>query len=295
MPMVRMRPGRRGDEPPAGMGGFGRRPRPQRLGRRVRQLNRHVCSDLIFRPQQLHLHQLYKRILRECSAGWGEADPNSRDRLHILNSCMATVTDGWYPTAAPITGVGTARPVCCCGPRGPTEPPRCCCSIGRCGAIRAVPGVCRAAPGTAMRSAEETAVREAHEEAGLSAERLAVRATVVTAEFAGIGGTQLDLHHRRRRCRRVAAHRAQPGKRRVALGRRGRGGRPAAASRLRRQLATAAHGPGDRAAGPRRRTPPAPAAHAGDRGRGLHLVHAGRRGPGAVAAESDGSIRCCKR
>jgi 8-oxo-dGTP diphosphatase len=36
---------------------------------------------------------------------------------------------------------------------------------------------------------EETAVREAHEEAGLLAERLAVRATVVTAEIAGIAGT----------------------------------------------------------------------------------------------------------
>ena len=38
-------------------------------------------------------------------------------------------------------------------------------------------------------SAAETAVREAREEAGLSAERLAVRATVITAEFTGIGGT----------------------------------------------------------------------------------------------------------
>jgi 8-oxo-dGTP diphosphatase len=36
---------------------------------------------------------------------------------------------------------------------------------------------------------EETAVREAREEAGLRAERLAVRATVVTAEVSGIGGT----------------------------------------------------------------------------------------------------------
>jgi 8-oxo-dGTP diphosphatase len=36
---------------------------------------------------------------------------------------------------------------------------------------------------------EETAAREAHEEAGLLAERLAVRATVVTAEVAGIAGT----------------------------------------------------------------------------------------------------------
>jgi 8-oxo-dGTP diphosphatase len=39
-------------------------------------------------------------------------------------------------------------------------------------------------------SPEETAVREAREEAGLVAERLAVRATVVTAEVFGMGGTQ---------------------------------------------------------------------------------------------------------
>lgn len=38
-------------------------------------------------------------------------------------------------------------------------------------------------------SAEETAVREAHEEAGLLAELLAVRSTVVTAEVSGHGGT----------------------------------------------------------------------------------------------------------
>ncbi|MGB9305886.1 MAG: NUDIX hydrolase [Mycobacterium sp.] len=38
-------------------------------------------------------------------------------------------------------------------------------------------------------SPEETAVREANEEAGLTAERLSVRAAVVTAEFSGIGGT----------------------------------------------------------------------------------------------------------
>ena len=38
-------------------------------------------------------------------------------------------------------------------------------------------------------SAEETAVREAREEAGLLAGLLAVRATVVTAEVSGLGGT----------------------------------------------------------------------------------------------------------
>jgi 8-oxo-dGTP diphosphatase len=37
---------------------------------------------------------------------------------------------------------------------------------------------------------EQTAVREAHEEAGLTAERLTVRATVVTADIAGISGTR---------------------------------------------------------------------------------------------------------
>ena len=36
---------------------------------------------------------------------------------------------------------------------------------------------------------EQTAVREAHEEAGLLAERLAVRAAVVTAEVSGLGDT----------------------------------------------------------------------------------------------------------
>jgi 8-oxo-dGTP diphosphatase len=39
-------------------------------------------------------------------------------------------------------------------------------------------------------SAEETAVREAREEAGLLAELLAVRAAVVTAQVSGLGGTQ---------------------------------------------------------------------------------------------------------
>ncbi|OBK22575.1 DNA mismatch repair protein MutT [Mycobacterium asiaticum] len=47
-------------------------------------------------------------------------------------------------------------------------------------------------PGGARDSHEsprETAVREAREEAGLDAERLTVRATVVTAEIAGMSGT----------------------------------------------------------------------------------------------------------
>lgn len=38
-------------------------------------------------------------------------------------------------------------------------------------------------------SPEETAVREAHEEAGLLSDRLVVRGTVVTANISGVGGT----------------------------------------------------------------------------------------------------------
>lgn len=72
-------------------------------------------------------------------------------RLHILNRCGATVTDGWCPTAALRTGAATVRPVCCFGLRGRTAPPRCCCSTARCGAIRAAPGACRAVLETATR------------------------------------------------------------------------------------------------------------------------------------------------
>jgi 8-oxo-dGTP diphosphatase len=50
-----------------------------------------------------------------------------------------------------------------------------------------------ALPGGARDShetAEQAAVREANEEAGVTAEQLTVRTTGVTAEVAGIGGTQ---------------------------------------------------------------------------------------------------------
>lgn len=110
-------------------------------------------------------------------------------RLHILNRCGATVTDGWCPTAALRTGAATVRPVCCFGLRGRTAPPRCCCSTARCGAIRAgtwgLPGGAR----DSHETPEQTAVRESSEEAGLSAERLEVRATVVTAEVCGVDDT----------------------------------------------------------------------------------------------------------
>lgn len=38
-------------------------------------------------------------------------------------------------------------------------------------------------------TAEQAAVREAHEEAGLAAEMLTVRTTVITAEVSGVGGS----------------------------------------------------------------------------------------------------------
>ena len=85
--------------------------------------------------------QLYKRILRA----------SSNTRVRILNACVATVTAGSCPTPARPSGVGTVRPVCCCGRRAPTVRPPCCCSTGRRGVIRAERGVCRAAPGTATK------------------------------------------------------------------------------------------------------------------------------------------------
>ena len=142
-----------------------------------------------------------------------------------------------------------ARPVCCCGRPAPDGTPA---VLLQHRAVWSHQGGTWGLPGGARdshESPEETAVREAHEEAGLLAEQLAVRATVVTAEVSGMRRDALELHHGRRRRRRAAAHRAQPGERRVALGRRGRGGRPAAAPRVRRQLAAAAHRAGDRAAG----------------------------------------------
>ena len=209
------------------------------------------------------------------------------DCLLILNACAATATDGWCPTPAPITGDGTARPACCCARRARTAPRRCCCSTGRRGAIRAAPGVCRAAPATATRPPEQAAVREAHEEAGLTAERLhgagdrghrrGLRASAVrTGPTPPSSPTRGELLHTV----------PEPGERRAALG------RPRTRwpnCRCTPDSPPAGNGcapPRRCAAGPRRRTPAAPAAHPGDRDRGLRLVHAGRRGPGAVAAES---------
>lgn len=204
-------------------------------------------------------------------------------RLHILNRCGATVTDGWCPTAALRTGAATVRPVCCFGLRGRTAPPRCCCSTARCGAIRAAPGACRAVLETATRrrNRPRSANRARRRACPPSDSRCGPR-----GHRRGVRGRRhaLDLHHRCRRCRGVAGHRAQPGKRRTALGGRERGGRLAVTSRIRRQLATTADRSGDRATGPVRRTAAAAAAHHSDRGRGFPLVYAGRRGSGALAA-----------
>lgn len=129
---------------------------------------------------------------------------------------------------------------------------------------------------------EQTAVRESSEEAGLSAERLEVRATVVTAEVCGVDDTHwtyttvvadagelLDTVPNRESAElrwvaenEVADLPLHPGF----------------------ELATTADRSGDRATGPVRRTAAAAAAHHSDRGRGFPLVYAGRRGSGALAA-----------
>lgn len=132
---------------------------------------------------------------------------------------------------------------------------------------------------------EQTAVRESSEEAGLSAERLEVRATVVTAEVCGVDDTHWTYTT-------VVADAGElldtvPNRESAELrwvADRERGGRLAVTSRIRRQLATTADRSGDRATGPVRRTAAAAAAHHSDRGRGFPLVYAGRRGSGALAA-----------
>ena len=164
------------------------------------------------------------------------------DHVHILNSCRATVTVGWSPTAAPITGAGFgAAGLLLRAPRPDGTPA----VLLQHRAVWSHQGGTWGLPGGARDShetPEETAVREAQEEAGLLG-RAADRA-VDGGHRRGRRARRraLDLHHRGRRRGRAAAHRAQPGERRDALGRRGRGGRAAAASRLRGQLATAAHG-----------------------------------------------------
>ena len=65
---------------------------------------------------------------------------------------------------------------------------------------------------------EQAAVREAHEEAGLPADLLTVRTTVVTASR---NRKPLDVHDGHRRRRRIARDGSQPGELGAAVGRRG--------------------------------------------------------------------------
>ena len=88
----------------------------------------------------------------------------------------------------PSIGVGTGPPDCCCGLRPSTALRGCCCSTGRRGAIRATPGGLPGGARDSHETPEEAALREAHEEAGLPAEHLRVRFSVITAEVRGPGG-----------------------------------------------------------------------------------------------------------
>ena len=85
---------------------------------------------------------------------------------------------------------------------------------------------------------EEAAVREAHEEAGLTADRLTVRTTVVTAHASGSDWTYTTVIAD---APGTAGHGAQPGERRIALGGRGRRRRPPATPGVRGQLGAASH------------------------------------------------------
>ena len=177
---------------------------------------------------------------------------------------MVTVTDGWCPTAARIIGVGMARPDCCCGPRDPTVLRLCYSSIGRYGAIRAAPGLCRVVLETVTR---------------LRRRRRSAKPTRRPDCLPSICA-----------CGRRWSRPRWPGSAELNGPTRRSSPMPAATSRLRRQLAAATDRPGARSAGPWRRTAAAPAAHHGDRGRGLRLVHARRRGSDAVTSESSDQL-----
>ncbi len=88
---------------------------------------------------------------------------------------------------------------------------------------------------------EQAAIREAHEEAGLSEDQLTVRTKVITKEVFGDERLLLELHDRHRRRLRTAGNHTQSGECGASLGRRGRCRRLAAAPRLRRQLGAVAH------------------------------------------------------
>ena len=97
-----------------------------------------------------------------------------------LNACAATVTAGWCPKPACI-GAGTARRVCFCARPKPTVLPAVLLQHrapwSHQGGTWGLPGGAR----DSHETPEEAAKREAHEEAGLSADQLVVRKTLVTA------------------------------------------------------------------------------------------------------------------
>ncbi len=132
----------------------------------------------------------------------------------------------------------------------PDGTPRCCCSTARCGPSGRHLGLAEAVLRRTRR--QNRRGHRIEREAGLSAGGAGCRPQW-SPRVCGSTLTHLDLHHRCRRCRGVAGHRAQPGKRRTALGGRERGGRlpfigfAASWQRLPDRS-------GDRATGPVRRT-----------------------------------------
>lgn len=123
-------------------------------------------------------------------------------RLHILNRCGATVTDGWCPTAALRTGAATVRPVCCFGlrggrhPRGAAAAPR---AVEPSGRHLGLAGRCSRQPRDAGTD------RGPRIERGGGPVRRATRGAGHGGHRRGVRGRRhaLDLHHRCRRCREL--------------------------------------------------------------------------------------------
>ena len=103
----------------------------------------------------------------------GRADGLADSGRLILNACAATVTDGWWPTPATITGAAHgAAGLLLRAPRPDGTP-----AVllqhrapwSHQGGTWGLPGGAR----DSHETAEQAAVREAHEEAGLPSERAA--------------------------------------------------------------------------------------------------------------------------
>lgn len=107
----------------------------------------------------------------------------------ILNACAGMATVGWCRIPARLIGDGMAPRVVAAGAsrrRYPAVLLQHRAPWSHQGGTWALPGGAR----DSHETPEQAAVREAHEEAGLRAEHVAVRATVVTAEVVGTGGAQ---------------------------------------------------------------------------------------------------------